>query len=97
MSEHPSESTRKLVLDGNSAAAVLQEIFGLEMTDSPAECVHCGNVAEIGTLPMYGQEMGAVLRCSVCENVVMRILETPEAIYLDVRGAVRLRLHRPTS
>lgn len=91
--EH-SETSRSLVLDGNAAAALLQEIFGLDMTDSPAECHSCGNVAEIGTLLVYGQEMGAVLRCSVCENVVMRIVETPRAIYFDARGTVYLRLDR---
>ncbi|MFQ5945331.1 MAG: DUF6510 family protein [Candidatus Methylomirabilales bacterium] len=95
MRDDPSEPTLKLVLDGNAAAAVLQDVFGLEMTDSPTECAHCGNVAEIGTLLAYGQEMGAVLRCSVCENVVIRIVETPDAIYLDARGTTYLRLERP--
>jgi hypothetical protein len=33
-----------------------------------------------------------VLRCSSCEQVVLRIVRTPEAIYLDARGAVYLRL-----
>jgi len=35
-----------------------------------------------------------VLRCSACEGVVLRIVQTPEAIYLDARGAVYLRLAR---
>ena len=94
MSDDPSEASRQLLLDGNAAGAVLQEVFGLEMTDSPTQCAHCGNVAQIGTLLVYGQEMGAVLRCSVCENVVMRIVETPDAIYLDARGTAYLRLER---
>lgn len=85
---------QKLVLDGNAAAALLQEVFGLEMTDSPTECANCGNVAQLGSLLAYGQQMGTVLRCSVCGKVVMRIVETPDAIYLDARGTVYLRVDR---
>ena len=54
---------------------------------------------EIGTLLAFTQGPGIVLRCSGCENVVIRIVQTPEAIYLDARvpccetGAHRIALH----
>ena len=32
-----------------------------------------------------------------CESVVMRVVKTTEAIYLDARGAAYLRLERHTS
>ena len=35
-------------LDGNAAAGVLQEIFGIEMTTVAATCATCGAVAPIG-------------------------------------------------
>jgi uncharacterized Zn finger protein len=73
---------------------VLYEIFGVEMTASPTECAHCGNEAEVGTLLAFTQGPGIVLRCSTCENVVLRITQSPEAIYLDARGAVYVRLAR---
>jgi hypothetical protein len=38
-----------------------------------------------------------ILRCSACEKVVMRIVQTPEAAYVDARGAVYLRIARPGS
>ncbi|MGH2592777.1 MAG: DUF6510 family protein [Anaerolineae bacterium] len=97
MDDVQSDMNRELMLDGNAMAGVLQEIFGLEMTASPTECAHCGNVGEIGTLLAFTQAPGAVLRCSVCENVMLRIVETPDAIYLDARGAMYLRLERRTS
>jgi hypothetical protein len=34
------------------------------------------------------------LRCPACEQVILRIVQTPQAIYLDARGAVYLRLAR---
>jgi len=92
-----SDMNREMMLDGNAAAGVLQDIFALEMTASPTECAHCGNVGEIGTLLAFTQAPGTVLRCPVCENVMLRIVETPDAIYLDARGAAYLRLERRTS
>ena len=92
--EETGDINRELMLDANATAGVLYEIFGVEMTASPTECAHCGNEGEIGTLLAFTQGPGIVLRCSTCENVVLRIVRTPEAVYLDARGAVFLRLAR---
>ena len=86
--------TDELMLDGNAAAGVLQEIFALEMTASPTECANCGREGELGSLMAFTQSPGIVLRCPVCEQVMIRIVRTPDAIYLDARGAVYLRLQR---
>ena len=82
----------ELTLDGNAAAGMLQEIFAVEMTASPTECANCGRQGEIGTLLAFTQAPGVVLRCPACEAVMVRIVRTPNAIYLDARGAVYLRL-----
>jgi hypothetical protein len=89
-----ADVNRAMMLDANAMAGTLQEIFGAEMTAMPTECATCGNVAEIGTLLAFTQAPGAVLRCSICEQIVMRIVRTPAATYLDARGAVYLRLPR---
>lgn len=93
--DQTTDINRELMLDANATAGLLQEIFGVEMTASPTECAHCGNEAEVGTLWAFTQGPGIVLRCSTCENVVLRIVQTQEAIYIDARGAVYLRLARP--
>lgn len=85
---------RSLMLDGNVAAGVLYEIFAAEMTASPTQCANCGKEGEMGTLLAFVQAPGTVLRCPACEQVVLRIVETPDAIYLDARGAVYIRLAR---
>jgi len=92
--EETTDINRELMLDANATAGVLYEIFGVEMTASPTECASCGNEGEVGGLLAFIQGPGIVLRCSTCENVVLRIVQTPEAIYLDARGAVYLRLAR---
>jgi hypothetical protein len=85
---------RALMLDGNAAGGLLQEIFAAEMTASPTECAHCGREGEMGTLLAFTQAPGVVLRCPTCLQVVLRIVQTPDAIYLDARGAVYVRLAR---
>ena len=90
--EEMTDINRELMLDANATACLLFEIFGTEMTAEPTECANCGNEGEIGTLLAFTHGPGVVLRCSGCESVVLRIVRTPEAIYLDSRGAVYLRL-----
>jgi len=87
MDDIPFDMNRQLMLDGNAAAGVLYEIFNLEMTTSLSECATCGNQGEVGTLLVFNQGPGMVMRCPVCENIVMRIVETTHSFYLDARGA----------
>ena len=94
MDSEQMDTVHELMLDGNAAAGVLQEIFAEEMTASPTECANCGHEGELGTLLAFMQSPGVVLRCPACENVVIRIVQTPNATYLDARGAVYLRLSR---
>lgn len=92
MDDPITDINRELMLDANAAAGILDEIFGVEMTAAPTECANCGNEAEVGTLLAFTQGPGIVLRCSACEQIMIRIVQTPEAVYLDARGAVYLRL-----
>ena len=87
-----TDINRELMLDANAAAGLLYEIFGMDMTAAPAECFSCGYQAEMGTLLAFTHGPGIVLRCSTCEHVVIRIVKTPDEIFLDARGAVYLRL-----
>ena len=95
--EEMTDINRELMLDANATAGLLYEIFGTEMTAEKTECAYCGNEGRVGTLLAFTQGPGIVLRCSTCEKVMFRIVQTPEATYLDARGAVYLRLktHRP--
>ena len=94
MDEKMQDIDRELMLDANATAGLLQEIFGVEMTASHTECANCGNEAEVGTLMAFTHGPGIVLRCSACEQVMIRIVQTPGAIHLDARGAVYLKMMR---
>ncbi len=94
MQDNLSDMNHELMLDANAVAGILQDIFGADMTASPTECASCGQEGEVGTLLAFTQAPGIVLRCPACENVVVRITQTPKAYYIDARGAVYLRLAR---
>jgi len=95
MEPSPNDLAHELMLDGNAVAGLLGELFTAEMTAAPSECVSCGNVAAIGTLHAYTRGPGSILRCSICGSVVLRVVRTPEAAYLDARGAVYVRIAMP--
>lgn len=82
------------VLDGNAAAGSLAAAFGSDLTMIPGKCAHCGAVHVIAQLRAYVRAPGTVLRCPICDGIVVRIVETDEATYVDVRGAAYLRFER---
>jgi hypothetical protein len=94
MENTQTDLVRSLMLDANAAAGILDEIFATDVTACPVECANCGLTGPIGTLLAFTQAPGVVLRCPGCENVVLRIVQTPQAIYLDARGAAFVRLPR---
>lgn len=85
---------RALMLDGNAAAGLLERCFGTDVTASLIQCDGCGREGPLGEAHAYTQAPGLVLRCPDCEAVLVRVVETPEARYLDVRGLTYIRLPR---
>ena len=74
-------------LDGNSAAGLFSEVFSVDLTVARATCAHCDVEGVLGRLKMWAVEMGAVLRCPACGDVVLRVTSTPNAVWLDATGA----------
>jgi len=81
-------------LDGNALAGMLEAMFGTDMTAIPGRCAHCGTINMVGAMRAYMGGPGAVLRCPACDGVVLRVVETAEATYVDARGAAYLRFER---
>jgi hypothetical protein len=74
-------------LDGNAAGGLLSEIFAFEATAARTTCAGCTRIVAMGELRLYSIEMGAILRCPSCEQVVVRVARTPRGFWLDLRGA----------
>lgn len=92
MSDMSDESRR---LDGNAAAGVLEEIFTFEVTTAQSTCAGCGRTGPVGTLLLYGGEMGIVLRCPGCGRVQLRVARHGNQdgqYWIDMRGMTTLRI-----
>ena len=85
--------TEEMRLDGNAAGGALRELFARDVTDAVATCAGCGAERAVGALPVYGHAMGVVLRCAVCDDVMLRLVRSPGALRLDASG-LRLLLIR---
>jgi hypothetical protein len=84
-------------LDGNAAAGLLSEVFVPDITTARATCANCGTMRAFGALPLYGQSMGAVMRCPTCDAVVLRLGRTPTELWLDPTGARLVVMAGPTA
>ena len=94
MIDHTDDPAVERELDGNALAGMLEMVFGSDMTAIPGRCAHCGTVNMVGAMRAYTRAPGAVLRCPTCDEVVLRVVESAEATYVDVRGAAYLRFDR---
>ncbi len=83
-----------LTVDGNAVGGLLASVFSADITASPGQCAHCGTVSIVATFRAYVRGPGVVLRCPACADVVIRIVETPTAMIVDVTGATYLRFER---
>jgi hypothetical protein len=86
------EDLQSLMFDGNAIVGLLHELFATEMTIAPVECATCGRVGQMGSLWVFVESPGYVLRCPGCQNVVLRITVEPDQIYLDARGTLYLQI-----
>ena len=83
-----------LTVDANAIGGMLATVFGADVTGSPGQCAHCHTVSVVGTMRVYMRGPGVVVRCPACAQVVMRMVRTPTATYLDVSGASFVRITR---
>jgi hypothetical protein len=78
----------QLRLDGNAAAGILREVFVHDLTAARGACTSCGTIAPVGKqhLYMYPLSPGAVLRCSVCQQVLMVLVHADGRYRMGLQG-----------
>jgi hypothetical protein len=84
------------VYDGNTLAGPLSEIFAVELATAAGRCRSCGTTSQVATFRVYGPDPGFVGRCPHCEDVLLRLVRTPEALWLDISGVSALRIPMST-
>ena len=84
----------QLRLDGNAAAGILREVFVHEMSAARGACAACGTIAPLGSqhLYMYPLSPGAVLRCTICQEVLMVFVHAGGRYRLGLRGLTWLEI-----
>lgn len=92
-SVHPDDDAYQ---DGNALAGPLSEIFAVDVTAAVGRCAGCGSTGPVARLRVYGLGPGFVARCPDCDQVVLRLVRGPDAAWLDLRGAVSLRIPLPS-
>jgi len=83
---------RTIYLDGNAAAGPLSEVFAVDLTTAVAGCDRCGAVAAVAAARVYADAPGMVVRCASCEAVLLRVVEAPERMWLEMRGIAFLQV-----
>ncbi len=79
-------------LDGNAAGGVLDSIFSFEMTMAMATCAGCGTRHPLGAEMAYMHGMGTILRCPMCDTVLIRVAHIQGHYFLDLRGMQVLQI-----
>jgi hypothetical protein len=83
--------------DGNILAGPLSELFTAEVTTGVARCRSCGRSTVVAELAVYGPDPGFVARCAGCGEAMLRLVRTPDAMWLDLSGMSLLRLSATAS
>ena len=78
------------VLDGNAIGGLLMALFGTDMTTAVGTCGVCGTVGLVAELAVYRTELGTVVRCRVCDNVLMVFVEIRGVTCVDMEGMASL-------
>jgi hypothetical protein len=78
------------VLDGNAIGGLLIEVFGTEMTAEVGTCGSCGTAGPVAEMAVYLARMGTIVRCRVCDNVLMVFVEVRGVTCVDMRGLAQL-------
>jgi hypothetical protein len=78
------------VLDGNAIGGMLIELFGTEMTAAVGTCGVCGTAGQVAEMAVYQAKLGTVVRCRVCDNVLMVFVEIRGLTCVDLMGLAQL-------
>jgi hypothetical protein len=91
-SETAGDGRSPAAWDGNLLAGPLSEVFAVDLTTAVGRCRGCGASSVVATLRVYGPQPGLVARCPGCDDVLLRIVRTPDDVWLDLGGLASLRI-----
>lgn len=78
-------------IDGNGAGGPFGEALGIDATTAVLTCAHCSRPSRFAETRVY-DGAGLVARCPACTSVLARLVRTPTDAWLDLRGAMSVRV-----
>jgi hypothetical protein len=82
-------------LDGNAAAGRLADLFAFDVTMAVATCASCRDTRRVAELHAYMDAPGIVLRCTSCGATQLRLVDSGDRAWLDLRGIEVLEIRGP--
>ena len=82
--------------DGNARAGPLREIVAVDLTVAIHRCAGCGLTGRVAEVRVYRHAPGLVARCPGCDAVVLRLVRSPDAAFLDLTGMRNLKIALPS-
>jgi hypothetical protein len=82
-------------LDGNTAAGELSKLFAIDVTGAEGQCASCGATNRLTDAHLYMQGPGLVMRCAALEHVLLRLVNAPRHVWLDMRGMTYVMFYAP--
>jgi ribosomal protein S27E len=79
-------------VDGNALAGPLSEIFSADMTMATATCASCGDHSPLATSMVYLKPKTWVVRCHVCDAVLLTIIQSSTSTRIDLAGMASLSI-----
>lgn len=80
--------------DGNLLDGPLSEVFVRDVTGASGRCRFCGLDAPVAQVHVWASGPGVVARCSGCDEVLVRFVQTDTSVLLDASGLAELRWAR---
>jgi hypothetical protein len=79
-------------LDGNAMGGLLGQVFAVDLTAAVGRCAGCGRTGVLAETRVYVDAPGTVVRCVGCEAVLLRVVQSADRTWLDLRGLAVLQL-----
>lgn len=77
-------------VDGNVLAGPLSEVFSVDMTTATATCASCGDAAPLAVAMVYLKPSTYIVRCHVCGEVLLTVIQSSKSTRIDVSGMASL-------
>jgi hypothetical protein len=79
-----------LILGGDPATQLLQEVFAFDITLAKIRCGTCDSLLGLGSLALHGNSREAHVACSNCEGDLITASRTTDGLLLELRGTRHL-------